>query len=389
MSRTAEALREIRGQPYRLFFLGAAVHAAIHVGLWTLLLTTGMGARPDNPFLWHGYEMLFGFAGAVVTGFLLTASASWTGRRTLAPALLPVLFAAWLVARVNALAAGSAWLTLAADGVVLWGLAIALTRVLVAARSRRNYRFIPIVVLLAAAASGAQLAAAGVIPDWRYPLLQGAADLLLILMVIMGGRVIPFFTARRLPALDVQDPDWLGHGASALVVLSVVAVWTLPAHVAAMITWFAACTLLARLLHWAPWGTRREPLLWILHLGYLWLVIALFLRGGALAWGWLPLSTTLHAVVVGGLGCLTLGMMARVPLGHGGHALRAAPWLIPAFVLVGLAAVPRLLAAWPQFIHPDIAYGLAGAAWALAFVIYAVGYSPILLGRRRADSQSA
>lgn len=388
MTAASTPWQQICTQPYRLFFLGAAVHAALHVLAWTLWLTIGGVTIAGNPFLWHGYELVFGFGGALISGFLLTASANWTNRRTVTPMVLFALLGAWLIARIGALSGATPWLVAIADGVLFWGLFLALTRVLILAGSRRNYRFIPLIGLLALAATGTQLAAAGVVPDWRYPLLNGAVDLLLILMVIMGGRVIPFFTSRRLPNLSVENPEWLGNLASGLVVLSVIAVRVFPEHIAAMLTWFAACFLLARLIHWSPLGTRHVPLLWILHLGYFWLVLALFLRGGALAWDWLPLATTLHAIAVGGMGCLSLGMMARVALGHSGRALEAPRWLVPAFVLVAVAPILRLAAAWPGVVDTQFAYALAGGAWTLAFGIYAIGYLPILLGPRQDEAMS-
>ncbi len=382
MTTTSAARDELLARPYRLFFFGAALHAVVHMLAWTHFLTGGPLPVAGNPLAWHGYEMLIGFGGAVITGFLLTAAANWTGERTLAPAVLVLLVVAWATGRVaHFLGAGPA-VTGVADSLFLGGLVVALTRVLIRANHRRNYRFVPIVALLAVGAACYHLATAGLLPDWRYALLHGASDLLLLLMVIMGGRVIPFFTGRRLPALEVNDPGWLGNTAAILVIAALLGRWLLPDPLAAALAWFAACVVLARLIHWSPLGTLHEPMLWILHGGYLWLSLALFLRGGALAWDWMPLSTALHAVVVGGLGCLGLGMMARVALGHGGHALQAPAWLVPAFVLVLLAPIPRLLSAYPALFDPQVLYLLSGGAWIAAFALYAVGFAPVLFGRR-------
>ena len=382
MSRLAPAMHEILHRPYRLFFLGASVYAVVHMLLWILFLTGGALPVRGNPFAWHGYEMIFGFAGAIVTGFLLTAAANWTGRATVSPAVLLALASAWLSARVLHLGGGEPWLVLVADSIVLWGLVAALARVLLLTRNRRNYRFLPIVALLAAGAGVYQLAVLGVLPDWRYGVLYGGTELLLLLMVIMGGRVIPFFTGRRLPDLRVEDPPWLADGTALLVLAAIVGGWLLPDHLAAALAWFAGCIVIARLAHWSPLGTLREPMLWILHVGYLWLGLALFLRGGSLAWDWMPESTALHAVVLGGLGCLGLGMMARVALGHAGREIRAPGWLVPAFALVAVAPIPRLFGAYPEWFDPQTLYIVSGGAWIIAFAIYAGGYLPILLGRR-------
>lgn len=376
------ALHEILHQPYRLFFLGASAYAVVHMLFWLGFLTGGGLPVGDNPFAWHGYELIFGFAGAIITGFLLTAAANWTGRATVSPPVLILLFAAWLAGRGLQLTGGATALVLAADSIVFWGLMIALARVLVLTGNRRNYRFLPIVALLAAGAGIYQLATLGVLPDWRYPALHGGIEILLLLMVIMGGRVIPFFTGRRLPELRVEDPPWLADGTALLVLAAIFGGWLLPDHLAAALTWFAGCIVIARLAHWSPLGTLREPMLWILHVGYLWLGLALFLRGGALAWNWMPASTALHAVALGGLGCLGLGMMARVARGHAGREIRAPGWLIPAFALVAVAPIPRLLGAYPQWFDPQTLYIVSGGAWIIAFAIYATGYLPILLGRR-------
>ncbi len=376
--------------PYRLFFLGAAWYAVFHVLVWTVHLGAGTQPPAAQPFLWHGYEMVFGFAGAIICGFLLTASANWIGRPTVGPLVLLALVVSWLVARIAGLNGMHPGVALAGDGIALWGMTLALSVALVRAGNRRNYRFLPIAALLALAATGFHLATLGWIPDLRYPLLRGAVDLLLILMVVMGGRIIPFFTSRRLPWVTVENLDWLAAVSSFLVILAILGGWVWPeAWGTAKLTWFAALFLVARQGHWRPFSTWREPMLWILHLGYFWLALALFLRGGAMAWDWMPVSTALHAITVGGLGCLGLGMMARVALGHGGHEIRAPLWLVPAFVLVALAAIPRLLTPWPELVDVQLAFMLSGGMWVLAFGIYAIGYLPILLGPRGDEAGTA
>ncbi|MCP1727178.1 uncharacterized protein involved in response to NO [Natronospira proteinivora] len=376
-------MHSVLRQPYRLFFLGAAAYAVIHMLLWLAHLQGLWTIPAPISFAWHGYELLFGFAAAVICGFILTASENWTGYRSVnAPGLL-FLFLAWLLARLAALLGLSPLLVLIGDGLVLGGLTLALARVLWLSGNRRNLRFLPITGGLALAAILVQLSFIEVIPHWQDWLLRAAVDLVLILMVIMGGRVIPFFTQRKLPNLDVMDPDWLGFYATAFVVISVVLTWLVPGGVAAMFSWFAGCFLMARLFYWSPWGTRRHPMLWILHLGYFWLGLALFLRGGSLAWDWMAFSDTVHAITVGGMGCLTLGMMARVTQGHGGHEIRAPLWLVPAFALIALAAIPRLLAAWPAIMPPQWGYSLSAIAWILAFLIFTLGFAPKLLQHRR------
>jgi len=366
-------------QPYRLFFLGAAAYAVIAMAMWLLHVSGVMPLAMPSPNYWHGYEMIFGYAAAAITGFLLSAAHSWTGYRVVSPGVLLLLFMAWLLGRFASVFAWSPIFILLGDGVFLLGLAVALGRVMWLSRQRVNLRFLPIVGLFALIAISIQLAMLGWLPQWQSPLLRIAIELLLVLMVILGGRAIPFFTQRRFPGLSVEDPDWLGFYTGFFLVLALVFSWVFPGNVAAMFSWFAGCFVMARLFYWSPYQTWPEPLLWILHLGYFWLGLALFLRGGSLAWSWLPLEATYHVITVGGLGSFVLGMMARVILGYGRNDLGAPWWLLPAFLFMVVAAVPLLLSdglGWPS---PVLAQSIASILWLLASLIFLLGFAPALI----------
>lgn len=371
-------------QAFRLFFLGAAWSSVLYMSWWGAGLASGRLSMPGNPFLWHGYHMVFGFAVAIVVGFLLTAASNWIGRRIAPPPLLLLLFAGWALARVGGLlpAVFPVGLVVVSDAVALWGATLALGVGLVRAGNRRNYRFIAIMAGVSLAATAFGLAQAGILPDWRYPMLRGGLDLMLLLMVVMGQRIIPFFTDRRLPELGVRQSAALAVVAPATVLGGMILHYAgLPLPAMAMML-AAAVALLMQLTLWRSPGTWREPMLWILHLGYLWLALAMLLRAGSIGFDWLPYSTASHAISVGALGALGLGMLARVSLGHTGRPIRASGWMVLAFVLVSLAPVFRLLTGFDTPIPTAWLFGLASLCWLLAWLIFAVSYLPVLTSPR-------
>lgn len=376
-------------QPYRPFFLLAALFGALSVLQWLLWLEGSPVAGPVgvNPLLWHGHEMVFGFAGAIITGFLLTAAQNWTGMRTVGPGLLAAFVALWLIPRVGfalpqMLPMG---LLAALDFALLPLVAIALGRVLILTGNRRNLLFLPILLALAGFNGAVHLDMLGIAPGWGRPALLAAMLMVALLMVVMGGRVIPFFTGRRLPHVPLRNPTPL-HWASAALALAATVAWLLlpGSPVTGLLLGLTSMALLLRLAGWRPWATRGEPLLWVLHLGYLWLAVGYALLAAS-SFGWGVAATVgVHALMTGALGALGLGMIARVALGHSGRPLVVSGGMVAAFALVNLAALVRVATAlglgWPGLLH------LSGTLWALAFALYLFHFAPILL-RPRADAQ--
>lgn len=371
-------------QPFRVFFLAAAWFAVLHASLWGGMLASGSMSVEGNPFLWHGYHMVFGFAAAIVIGFLLSASANWTGQRVSPPGVTLLLFALWLLARVGSFlpALVPSAVVFLADAMVLWGATVTLAVALLRHGSRRNYQFILILAAVATAASVFGLAHAGFMPDVRFALVRVGLDLMLLLMVVMGQRIIPFFTDRRLPRLGVRQSPVLMVAAPLTVLSGLVAYHLQFPGVAMAMMLVAAVVLVMQLTLWQSWGTWPEPMLWILHIGYLWLATALVFRAGSLGFGWMPYSTASHAVSAGALGALGLGMLARVSLGHTGRPIQASRWMVVAFVLVTLAALLRLMTGFSVPIPMQWLFGLSALAWILAWLIFAISYLPILTGPR-------
>ncbi|MGF7211723.1 uncharacterized protein involved in response to NO [Skermanella aerolata] len=367
---------------FRPFYLLAAGLAAAWIPLW-VMVWHGHFVIPNgfSPVGWHTHEMLFGFTSAVLVGFLLTAIPNWTGRPTVSGLPLAGLAALWLAGRMVMLAgAALPWQVVAAVDVAFLPLAAAsMLPPLVATRNRRNIAFPFVLMALALANLVLHLDAAGIAPLGAEA-TRAVLGALMVLLVIMGGRVIPFFTKNRLPAAGVGRSERLDTLATAAVVLAVVLSVAAPLTPASGLA--AAVLLVVRSIPWRPLAARSVPMLWVLHAGHAWIEAALFLHA-ALDFGLdLPASAPDHAFTIGGIGVLTLGMMARTARGHTGRPIEATRMMIAAFTIINLAAIVRVFGpiAVPEFQVPAI--GLSGLLWASAFVLYLVEYVPILLGPR-------
>jgi uncharacterized protein involved in response to NO len=365
--------------PFRPLFPLAALLAMIGVPLWLLVRVGAVAAEGHLAgSLWHGHEMVFGFAVAVFAGFLLTAAQNWTGRTTVRGAGLAALALLWLVARVMLLLPGASgpWPGIVVDTLFLPVTAVLLLRPIVLAGNRRNLAF-PIGLLVMGGLNLAMhLAALGRLDMDPSRLLWITLDLMALMMVIMGGRVIPFFSRNALPHAGIGMWNYVDiaaiTGAAAIVAADVIVG---DGHILGCVALLAGIASLARMLPWRGWVTRRQPILWILHLAYLWLPAAFLLRATAAA-GWVPADAALHALGAGAIGALTMGMMSRVALGHSGRALVAAPLTVLAYVLVLAAGVLRVAATFDG----EALLDLSAAAWILAWGCFLIVYLPICVG---------
>jgi uncharacterized protein involved in response to NO len=373
---------------FRPFFLLAAVHAVVIVPLWLLILhgkVTPAGYL--SPADWHAHEMLGGFVVAVVAGFLLTAVGNWTQRETAVGAWLGALALLWLAGRTSMLLASVLPRGVAAtiDLAFLPALGLALARPLLATGNRRNFVVLAVLLAFFASAAAVHLEALGSFPAGtaRRANLVGL-DLIVLLIAIIVGRVLPMFTRNATGVQTIRSVKWLDLASIITLAGLVVADATtaLDGHVAPLVAGTAALVAAARARHWGGRHSLRDPLLWILHLGYGWMVFGLLLRGAADIFGVAIGSAAIHALTVGAIGSLTLGMMARVVLGHTGRMLVAPAPMAAAFTAVTLAAlgrvfVPLLAPGW---------YGagliVAGVFWTLAFLTYLGTYAPMLLQSR-------
>ena len=356
-----------------------AAFAALAVPLWVaawfgqITLSTALA-----PMLWHGHEMLFGFAVAVIIGFLLTAGQGWTGLATPRGPALGGLVALWLAARVAALTAPYA-IYAALDMALLPLVAALLTRLLLRAGNHRNLPLALILMLLALANGAFHLAALGLTAI--NPLMALHAGLALVVMVlcVMAGRVVPAFTKAATPGM-VLPPPKLERWTMAMTALGLAGWVFAPAGLAtALVLGLAAALHLRRQWAWQPWLTRGRPILWILHAGYAWIAVGL----GLLALAQLGLvseSAGLHALTVGATSGLIIGMITRTARGHTGRSLQAGKAETSAYALVMAAALLRSLL--PIFGLQSPALLGAAMAWSSAFVIYLYVYTPWLLAAR-------
>jgi uncharacterized protein involved in response to NO len=357
---------------FRPLYLLAGLYAALSVPLWAAQYAGWLpGANP----LWHAHEMLFGYAFAVIAGFLLTAARVWSGRPTPTGAFLAVIAGIWVIARTLALHSlpMAAW----ADLVFAIAVAIGIGRPLIASGNRRNWFFIALMLVLGAASTAFTLYS-------RVALFVGL-DVVLFIMAVMGGRVIPAFTNSAIPGAGARRHRLLEYGAlgSLLLLLALDLMGlSMPAAIVCLI---AAAFHAARLALWAPWATRARPILWILHLSYAWIAVHLVLRGLA-GFDLVAPGLATHALTVGAIGGLTLGMMTRTARGHTARPLQVGAAEVAAYGLVHAAAAVRVFA---PFVLPEafVATIVASAAlWCAAFTLFTVVYFPIL-SRPRLDGQ--
>jgi uncharacterized protein involved in response to NO len=388
---TAAAIRAHRGPAVfsvglRPFFLFSALWAAIAAPLWLYAFLSGGPVGLS----WHVHEMLFGYTGAVVVGFLLTAVPNWTGRLPVVGTPLALLFGLWLAGRaamlamaLNADLATEAW-PLIIDGLFLFAMAGVVWREVLAGQNWRNVPVAVMVTLFALANAGFHLeAGAGGVANLSTRL--GLAVVTLLIAVI-GGRVTPSFTRNwqtkrggPLPAVAGRlDVVTLAVTAVGLVAWSVA-----PTHPAAGALLLAAGGLnLVRLIRWRGDATMAEPLVWILHLGYLWLAAGLVFTGLSVAApGLVPPSVGVHALTAGAIGVMTLAIMTRASRGHTGRPQAAGRIEVLIYVLIKAAALTRVTGGLLPTLYQPLLMVSAGL-WSAAFLAFVVVYGPMLLSPR-------
>lgn len=370
---------------FRPFFLLSACLAVVAIVVWVGVLLGGwaLPAPLGGWLAWHRHEMVFGFAGGVVAGFLLTAVQTWTEQPSVSGKPLAALVVLWLLAR-------TAWwwpqaLPLLELNVLFWLMvASVMTRLLWAVRQNRNY---PIAVVLLILAAMDAFALSGVLQNndaWQRQGSLAAVWLVVAMITLIAGRVMPFFTARGLgkPGQVAAWPwlDWpLLVGAVLMAVVTATGSMTPGQYLVGGVLLLLAAGHAVRVVRWFDPGVLRVPLLWSLFLAYAWLIVGcLSVALWVLNTG-VPESQAWHALTVGAVGGLILAMMARVSLGHTGRPLTLPSGFFMAFVLLNVSAVLRVFG-------PSVAYSVAIWAsaifWCLAFVQFVAVYGPMLCKTR-------
>ncbi len=371
---------------FRPFYLGGALLAALAVPLWVaMFLGTVQVATAVPGVLWHAHEMVYGFAVAIIIGFLLTAGKNWTGLATPRGPMLGALALLWLAARLAALT-GPTLLYALLDVALLPTVAVIFARLLWRAKNYRNLPLALILLLLGSANAVFHAVALGWLALPAMTALHTALGLIIMIESVIAGRVIPAFTMSAIPGLKlVTTPlrERITLAATALGLL-----WWVAAPTngwGAGLLYMAAALQAWRFWRWQPWRTRHKPILWVLHVAYGWIPVGLLALGLAQI-GWLAVSVGVHALAVGATGGLIIGMITRTARGHTGRPLTVGWPEVLAYALVVAGAIFRVLV--PLWL-PDwyaAALVLAALAWSTAFLLYVWVYTPWLM-RTRLDGK--
>jgi uncharacterized protein involved in response to NO len=379
---------------FRPLFLSSGVVALLAVPVWLWVQWQQLalwGGAP--PVLWHAHEMLFGFIGAAVAGFLLTAVPSWTSSRGFAGWPLVLLVLVWLAARVLLLAGPDGPWRVA----VLLQLAfLPLLAALIAPPilRERNRNVVMLVVLAALWGSDAVFLYAVSVgqPELAARMLRFALDILLLLITIIGGRIVPAFTSNALrrngETVALRSVPWLERVLPALMLVNAAAgALGLTPQPLGFIALLAAALHGWRLAGWRGLRVGREPILWVLHLAYAWLPLGFVLKALAL-WTLADFAKFwLHAFGIGAAATMIVAVMTRASLGHTGRPLIVARSIAWAYGLLTLAAVSRVLLPHLGFVPYPVVLLIAGAFWTAAFAIFVAVYGPILI-RPRLDGRA-
>ena len=353
---------------FRPFYLLGAAYAAIAVLLWGLQYTELLGSEVIRGGAAHAHEMIFGFAVAIVAGFLFTAVRNWTQQPTPTGGWLMAIVALWIAGRAMAWTPyeeASRWVNAAFPLAIAIGIGIPLVK----STNRRTLFFLALLAGLAAT-------------QWTEPRL--ALDLILFIIVVIAGRVVPMFTNNGVPGAGAVRNAWVERAVVATTLAVIVLdVFEGPEAIAIPVIAAAFAANLVRWLLWKPWRTLRTPLVWILHAAYGWLVVHFALRLGVeLGVVMVPYAT--HALTVGAIGGMIMGMITRTARGHTGRRLVAGRAEVACYLLVQCAVVTRVVVPMlvPSLYMPAV--GTAAMFWFAAFATYVVAYFPVLT-RSRVD----
>jgi uncharacterized protein involved in response to NO len=366
---------------FRPFYLLAAAFAAASVPLW-LLRYFGLADFATNiDFNWHMHEMVFGFAIAVIVGFLFTAGRNWTGLWTPRGAHLAALAGVWIAGRAAMLCAPPA-VAAVVDGIFLPLAAWPLYRVLKRSGNKRNMFLIVLLSLLTIANLLFHGARLGLLSFETTAPIHAAILVIVMIESVIGGRVIPGFTANALSGVKpVIEPrrDRICITVTALACVG----WVLhlPASLLASLAFAASAAQVVRLAGWKPYRTLHKPLLWILHVSYAWIAFGFLLLGFAAA-GKVTVSAAFHVLAVGSMAGLIIGMITRTALGHTGRPLNAGKAELVMYLLVQGGVAARFAAAIEAFGVRNAALVVAATCWSAAFVLYVAIYGPYLLTAR-------
>lgn len=383
------AIPPIWRQAFRPFFLFGALFSSVGMMAWLGWINGWWQLSPyGGALFWHSHEMLFGFVGAIIVGFLLTAVQNWTGLRATKGGPLILLFLSWGLSRILLLINPEhlTWSIIVLDLSFFVLSALFMANLVVKAGNYRNLFFVPILLLLTYSNLLTHLSVVWQQPDLFQQGIYTAIITVTMMIIIVGGRVIPMFTANGTGTQKSLPLPWLekiciGSGFLLVLVYLTNAFTHISAFLITALYFLAAIANGIRLLRWRPWVTLNTPLVWSLHLAYAFIPISFILLSLHYAGFSIPFSSGLHGLTAGAMGSMILAMIARVSLGHSGRPLQIHFSVKFAFVFVVVAGLLRISAGLlPQFY--DILLVSAAICWSLAFLLYVVVYLKILITPR-------
>lgn len=376
---------------FRPFFLLNGFFAVGVISIWLMALHgTGPASLPATMLYWHGHEMVVGFALAAMAGFVLTAVATWTDRPPLQGKLLGVLVFSWLLGRLAMMAATRLpyWLVASADTIFPFLLFLLVAREVVGGRSRRNYPVVGITLVLAVLNLLYHLGTLRILPGMDRLALYFLIHLILLMITVIAGRIIPNFTANWLRArgherLPENHPLTDGITVVATIATGVSVSLTPFGPVTGILAMVAALSHAVRLARWRGLATTSEPLLFVLHVAYLWLPVGFALTALAAFGLVFPPSAALHALTMGAIGNMILAVTSRVALAHTGRSLHAPRLIVISYAILNAAVVARVLSP----LNPGLTIemiDLSALGWIVTFAIFTAVYWPVLT-RPRVD----
>jgi uncharacterized protein involved in response to NO len=378
---------------FRPFFLAAGCYAPIAILDWLGVLAGWWSSpNPASPIWWHGHEMVFGWAVAAVCGFLLTAVPNWSSSRPVTGAALAFLWGLWLLGRAGMWFSTSlpSGVGAALDLLLIPGLLWFVLPPIYRSQKPRHYMFPAFLLVLWIADLLSLLPYTNAWPERATTGLYLGTYVMIAMLTMIGGRVVPNFTRGALRAQgkeeDVKTSGAFSKAAILGVILAltidlVVRNWPNASTLVLVNGWAAllvAWLLILRAKGWRFRETWNNPLLWILHVGQGWLIVAFAARGVSTLTGWIPPSAAFHAMGAGAMAAMILAFMTRAPLGHTGRPLRASRAITLAYLLVIAAGTTRVLSPLLAGSLQLSGFVLAGGLFAAAYAIYVVEYFPVL-----------
>ncbi|ATC58306.1 NnrS family protein [Vibrio anguillarum] len=368
---------------FRPFFLLGSAYAVLAVTLWVWMFQTGQPSALQVPALWwHVHEMLFGFAMAIVVGFLLTAVQNWTGINGTKHYRLAVLVALWLAPRILLWTPTPLWVISSVEALFLAASAYEIGCRVVQAKGWKNLFFVPLFILAIGANFASYATIKGMPPFSSAAVWQAMLWWFTLLLSVMGARVIPFFSARRFNFEKAQPWVWLYWLANApIAALFILSFFPLTmVQIGQPIMLLAGLAQWVRWMRWKPWLTLSEPLVWSLHVAYACIPLSLLLRG--LIDDVYVTHNLIHLFAIGAISGLILSMIARVTMGHTGRAIYQGPKMSIAFAALMMSALVRSLgvAFFPAQLF--LMVNISAALWILAFTLFVWKFGTMLLTPR-------